>query len=84
MNIITSIGFLAAFCTTISFIPQVIQVVKTKETKGISLGMYIIFTFGIACWLTYGLFLGDWPMSISNSITLVLAGTVLGFKIKYG
>ena len=83
MNSYTTIGFLAAFCTTVSFVPQVIQVMRTKETKGISLGMYIIFTFGIACWLAYGICLGDLPMTISNAITLALAATVLMYKIRY-
>lgn len=84
MDSITIIGLLAALCTTISFVPQVIQILKTKETKGISLGMYIIFTTGITCWLIYGICLKDLPIIGANSITLVLAGTILIFKIKHG
>jgi len=84
MNFATIIGLLAATCTTISFVPQVVQILKTKNTKGISLGMYILFTFGIACWLIYGFYLGELPIIISNSITLVLASTILVFKIKHG
>ncbi len=84
MDSTTLIGLLAALCTTVSFIPQVIQILKTKETKGISLGMYIIFTTGITCWLIYGICLNDLPIIAANSITLVLAGTILIFKIKHG
>jgi MtN3 and saliva related transmembrane protein len=84
MNFATIIGLLAATCTTISFVPQVVQILKTKNTKGISLGMYILFTFGIACWLVYGFYLGELPIIIANSITLVLASTILVFKIKHG
>ncbi|MBN8697721.1 MAG: SemiSWEET transporter [Bacteroidetes bacterium] len=84
MDITTIIGLLAATCTTASFVPQVVQILKTKNTQGISLGMYVIFTFGIACWLVYGFYLNELPIIIANSITLILAGTILIFKIKHG
>ncbi|MBL7888154.1 MAG: SemiSWEET transporter [Bacteroidia bacterium] len=84
MDITTIIGLLAATCTTASFVPQVVQILKTKNTQGISLGMYVIFTFGIACWLVYGFYLNELPIIIANSITLILAATILIFKIKHG
>ena len=77
-------GYLAAALTTISFVPQVIQVWRSKHTKDISLGRYSIFTVGILVWLIYGLLLGSWPIIIANSITIVLAGSVLAMKLKYG
>ncbi len=84
MSTIEFFGYLAATLTTISFIPQVIQVWRSKNTKDISLGMYSIFSVGILVWLIYGLLLGSWPIIIANSITIVLAGSVLGMKLKYG
>ncbi len=84
MTLTTSIGLLAAFGTTTAFVPQVIQIIKTRDTKGISLFMYIIFTIGITLWLIYGLLLNDTPIIIANSITLVLALTILTLKIKNG
>jgi len=84
MNYTTIIGLIAAFCTTVSFIPQVIQILKTKETKGISLVMYIIFTTGIASWLIYGIMLKDIPIIAANTVTFLLALTILIFKIKHG
>lgn len=77
-------GYLAATLTTVSFVPQVIQVWRTKHTKDISLGMYSIFTAGIAVWLIYGVLLGSMPIIIANSITILLAGSVLAMKLKYG
>jgi len=77
-------GYLAAALTTISFVPQVIQVWRSKHTKDISLGMYSIFTVGILVWLIYGILLGSTPIIIANSITILLAGSVLAMKIKYG
>lgn len=84
MDLITTIGLLAATGTTTAFIPQVLQIIKTQNTKGISLVMYIIFTIGILFWLTYGILLGDIPIIVANSITLVLALTILFLKIKNG
>lgn len=83
-NIIELIGYLAAFLTTISFIPQVWQVWKTKSVKDISLLMYSLFFIGILLWFTYGVCIGNWPIICANAITGTLAAIVLVFKIKYG
>ncbi len=77
------IGFIAAALTTISFIPQAYKVIKTKDTSGISLGMYILFVLGVFLWLVHGIQVQDWPLIISNSITFVLSSIILTFKIKY-
>jgi MtN3 and saliva related transmembrane protein len=78
------IGFIAAFCTTFSFVPQAWQVIKTRETKAISLPGYILFWVGIFCWLIYGVLLGDYPLIIANVITLSFVSIILALKIKYG
>ena len=78
------VGFVAAVLTTFSFIPQAIRTIRTKETHGISLGMYVMFTVGIVFWLAYGLVLMSWPMILSNIVTLALSATILGLKIRYG
>lgn len=84
MELTELFGYLAAFLTTVAFIPQVLQIWRTKHTKDISLGMYSTFTTGILAWLIYGLLLGSMPIIIANSITIVLAGSVLVMKLKYG
>lgn len=78
------IGFIAAACTTVAFLPQVIKTWKMKETRGISLWMYIIFVIGVSLWLGYGILIGDYPISIANGATLILALFVLIAKIRYG
>jgi MtN3 and saliva related transmembrane protein len=45
------ISYLAATLTTASFFPQAILTIKTKDTEGLSLGMYSMFTLGVLCWL---------------------------------
>ena len=81
--IINYIGFFAAFCTTTSFLPQVIKVYKTKSTKDISLYMFLIFTIGTFCWLIYGIIESSIPIIIANTITLILSAIILLYKIKF-
>jgi MtN3 and saliva related transmembrane protein len=78
------LGFVAAVLTTTSFIPQAVMTIRTRDTRGISLGMYIIFVIGLAFWLAYGIYLDSLPMIFADIITLGLAGTILVLKLRYG
>ena len=77
------VGYLAAALTTCSFIPQAWLTFRTRDVRGVSLGMYSVFTLGVALWLAYGVMLAAWPIVIANGITLALAGTILGMKLRY-
>ena len=83
LNYITVIGYLAAFGTTISFLPQAIKTIQTKDTSGISLLMYSFFTLGTLLWLTYGVLSHDLPVAVANAITLLFASIILVYKIRY-
>ncbi len=78
------IGYVAATLTTIAFVPQAIKTIRTRDTSGISLRMYVMFTLGVACWFGYGLVLQSWPMIVSNIITFVLSLTILVMKLRHG
>ena len=84
MSFETALGLLAGSLTTIAFLPQVIRTWRTRSTADISLVMFLILCTGIALWLVYGLIRGDWPVIIANGFTLVLASTILIFKIRHG
>ena len=84
MEITTILGLLAGALTTISFVPQVIKTWKFKETKDISLLMYVIFFIGVFLWLSYGLIINNAPIIIANGVSLVLVFIVLILKIRYG
>ena len=83
-TLVDVVGSLAAILTTVSFLPQAWHSFKTRDVSGISLGMYSVFTLGVALWLVYGWLLGAWPIVIANSITLVLAAAILGMKLRFG
>lgn len=76
------IGIIAAVCTTGSFIPQAVKVYKTKHTRDISTGMFVLMTTGVFFWLIYGIIIGSMPILGANLITLILSLYILIMKIK--
>jgi MtN3 and saliva related transmembrane protein len=76
------VGTAAATLTTIAFVPQAWLTWKTRRADGVSLGMYSIFTAGVALWLLYGVMLNAWPVIIANVVTLVLAAFILLMKLR--
>ena len=81
--IINYVGFFAAFCTTIAFVPQAIKVYKSKSTKDISLYMFLIFTVGVLSWLIYGIIIYNLPVILANAATLALSLFILIYKLRY-
>lgn len=84
MTLTDLLGYTAATLTTASFVPQAWLTFRTRDVRGISLGMYSAFTLGVAMWLAYGVLLGAWPVIVANAITLALAATILAMKIVLG
>lgn len=82
-SVIQLLGLIAGACTTIAFLPQVIKTWKSRSAKDLSLSMFSIFSVGVALWLAYGFLVNDIPVIAANLITLMLASTLLVFKLKY-
>ncbi|WP_296942292.1 SemiSWEET transporter [uncultured Massilia sp.] len=82
-TVIDLMGYVAAFCTTAAFIPQVLLVWRQRSAAGISTAMYAAFCFGVFLWLCYGIIIGAWPLAINNAVTLVLASSVLVMKWRF-
>ena len=76
------IGYLAAFLTTVAFVPQTYRALKSKDLSSISLNMYLLFTFGVVLWIYYGYSTESWPVLIANVISLILSSIILVLKIK--
>jgi MtN3 and saliva related transmembrane protein len=75
------LGYMAATLTTLSFVPQALLSLRTRDVHGVSAGMYSVFTLGVALWLAYGWRIGEWPIIVANAVTLLLAATILVTKI---
>ncbi|MCD6024485.1 MAG: MtN3/saliva-related transrane protein conserved region [Fibrobacteria bacterium] len=82
MTSLDFLGLFAAALTSLSFIPQVVKTVRTGDTSAISLFMYALFVFGIACWLVWGILAGQMPVVAANAVTLVLSSMILGLKVR--
>lgn len=77
------IGSTAAFCTTISLLPQLVRVWRRKSARDISFIMFLLFSFGVMCWLIYGIGDHSVPMVVGNGVTLALAIGILVLKVRY-
>ena len=83
MDSFTIIGLAAGFCTTAAFLPQAVKTWRTKSAKDLSLGMYLIFCTGVLLWLIYGILISDLPIILTNTVTLILALSILYFKLTF-
>ena len=83
MNSIQVLGLLAGSLTTAAFLPQVIKTWKSRSAKDLSLGMFSLFCLGVAMWLAYGFAVNDVPVIAANLLTLLLASTLLFFKLRF-
>jgi MtN3 and saliva related transmembrane protein len=78
----TAIGLVAAFCTTVSYIPQVVKCWKTRKAGDLSLKMLLTLAMGLALWVAYGLINGDWVIVGANTVSLLLLSNLLVFKLR--
>jgi MtN3 and saliva related transmembrane protein len=83
MDIVQFLGLAAGALTTASFFPQVIKTWKSRSAKDLSLGMFSLFCTGVLLWLIYGIIVNDIPVIAANSLTLMLASTLLFFKLRF-
>lgn len=84
MTVTEALGYAAATLTTVSFLPQAWLIWRTRRAAGLSVGMYSLFSVGVACWLGYGLMIGARPVIVANAITLALALFILAVRLKFG
>ena len=83
MVLVDAVGYFAASCTTLAFLPQAVKVLRDKDTKSLSLGMYVLFTVGVGFWLAYGILKDDYVITLANAITIILSLAILVTKIRY-
>jgi len=81
---VSVIGSVAGMSTTGAFLPQVIRTWRTRSTQDISLGMFLLTAFGLFLWLVYGIARHDWPLIVTDVVSLILSVTILGLKLRYG
>lgn len=78
------IGLVAGVLCTVSFLPQVVKVFKTKHTRDLSLVTFSMLSLGVFLWLIYGILIKEFPVIAANSATLILTLVIVAMKVKYG
>ena len=78
-----TIGFVAGTLTTLSFVPQVVHILRMKRADDLSWWAFGTFTVGVAMWLAYGLLLDAAPIIVANVVMLALAGAILVLKWRF-
>ena len=82
MELVTVIGYAAGVFTTIAVVPQIYKAIKTGKTDDISPGFFIILLLGVGLWTVYGIMKADWPIILTNGISLILNAIMLGIYLK--
>jgi MtN3 and saliva related transmembrane protein len=81
--VVNAIGLVAAVCTTVSFVPQLVRVWRLRSAREISLFMFLIFSLGTFLWLLYGIFIHSVPVILANAITMALSLAILALKLRF-
>jgi MtN3 and saliva related transmembrane protein len=79
--LISTLGYLAALSSMTSFVPQAWKVIRSRETRDISVGMYLLTVSAFALWLAYGVLQRQWPLVISNGVCFALSAFILAMTL---
>ena len=82
--LIDAFGVTAGCCSMLSFIPQIVKMVRERDAEGVSLKMYAVTIFGFCCWTTYGLLSNAWPVALSNAVCIALTVTIFILRLRFG
>ena len=82
--VVDAAGTAAGLCSMASFVPQVLKIAREKRAEGVALHTYMLTVAGFVLWTAYGIMLKSWPVAVSNAVNLVLAGTILVLRWRYG
>ena len=77
------IGTAGGIVSSVTFLPQVIKIWKTKSAKDLSMMTLFFLILNVSLWLIYGLLKTDFPLIITNSIVLTMILIMVYFKIKF-
>lgn len=78
---VTIIGYAAAICMVLGYLPQAIHTIRTRETDSIALPTFMLMGLGGIFFIIQGALLGNLPLVITNVITSVCSLIVFGIKI---
>jgi len=84
LDLAQTVGYIAALCTTVAFLPQALKAWRSRSVGDLSLTTFTLLTVGVAGWLIYGIMTLDWPIIVANAVTLALASAILAMRVLFG
>ena len=82
MTLTDAVGLVAGILTTVSFVPQVVKIRRSRSARDISYTMYLCFIAGVSLWLYYGIAIGALPVALNNAVVLLHAVTIIVLKYR--
>ncbi len=82
--ILKNLGLIGALIFASAYIPQIVHLVKVKDSTGISISSWFIWLFGALLLVVYAMYLKDMVflvLTVSETIALITT-IVLAFKYK--
>jgi len=83
LTTLDTVGYIAAFCTTAGFVPQLLHIYRKKSAEDVSIGMFVLFAIGLILWLVFGFWIKSAPVILTNAVSLAFALTIFILKIRY-
>ena len=71
MSITGLVGTVAAFCTTVAFVPQIVKL-RRQGGRGLSYAMLFLYLTGVLLWLAYGIRIHAVAMMWANGVAAAL------------
>ncbi len=83
MDIINIVGAAGGIVSSVTFLPQVIKIWKTKSAKDLSMGTLLFLVLNVSLWLLYGILTNLYPIIITNGIVLSMVFIMIYFKLTF-
>lgn len=83
MSTVHYVGFFAGILTSGAAIPQVFRTYRTKQARDLSMWQLVLLNLGMLLWLIYGFSLGDRPLILANTFSIVCYSALIGMKLRY-
>ena len=82
--VVNAVGVAGGLCSLVSFVPQIVKIMREHEAEGVSLRMYGVTVAGFICWTTFGVLSHSWPVAASNAVCVLLAAWIFVLRLRYG
>ena len=85
MDLMTTdiIGYIAGSLSVIAIIPQLVKILKTKDSKNLSLMTYTLYVIVQIWWICYGVGRKDLQIIISNIVCVLLSIMIILLSIYH-